>query len=103
MKGRKLGHVGNTMLALIFVVLVPIIVPYFLVRTAVARRRFRCDATSFDCLECGDTLGVASVEQADGEWRAYLYRLRNAYPTVPQARGHARQWLRAVCVSCGAR
>ena len=93
----------TVVLATLCVVLFPLLMPYYFCRDWRTRLRRRKVSASFQCSNCDDVLGVASLKQADNEWLAYLRALKTKYPSVPQASMHARRWLYAVCKTCGAR
>lgn len=103
MNARRLGTLRTLVIATLCVVAIPILMPYYLYQDWHSRMRRRKASSSYQCSNCYNVLGVASLTLADNEWLAYLRALKAKYPSVPQAGMHARRRLYAVCKTCGAR
>ena len=80
------------------VLMLPFLIPYFLIETAIADRRRKRLANDFPCAQCGDPLGYESVALADAAWRDHVRQLRDRYPGA-LFRLVRTVW--AICPSCG--
>lgn len=94
-------HAIMVLLAAVGVVLfLPLIIPIFLVWTAVEVRRKRKAAASFACVTCGQILGAVAIQIADNEWREHVKELRRTHPF---AKFRLVRTCDAICATCSTR
>ena len=89
-----------TLLAISFIVFLPVIIPVGLSAVAISNHRKRRAAASFRCTTCGQVLGPESIRIADEEFRKRMEELRKSHPFT---KFRIVRTCHAICVTCGAR
>jgi hypothetical protein len=93
-----MNKISTTLLAIGFVIFLPLIVPAALVWHGVYLRRLRVAADQFKCAGCGRPLGRKSIHLADEEWARRMQEFMNRYSGVKL---RLVRNLHAICSSCG--
>jgi hypothetical protein len=84
---------------ILFVLLLPVLLPYGFISNALFRRRLKRAAERSKCPTCGSNLGDEALKLADEHWREYVSCLHRQHPGV---RFRLVRLVHAICVSCGA-
>ena len=84
---------------ILFILLVPVLLPYGVVSNAIFKRRLKRAADRSKCPTCGTDLGEQALKLADEHWREHVSCLHRQNPGV---RFRLVRLVHAVCVSCGA-
>src|SRR5262249_55431139 len=74
--------ISITLLAIGFIIFLPLIVPTALVWHGVYLRRLRAAADQFKCTGCGQILGRKSIQLADEKWARRRQEFMNRYPGI---------------------
>ncbi len=94
-----LKNLRECIIVLVIILLVPILVPYSLLKDRVEKRRRRQLASRFVCLECGEILGVEAIRLADERWDEMELQMMRI--EEPVARVVRSRLLDAICPHCG--
>ena len=87
-------------LAVAFVLLLPILVPYAIWKDYQRLRILRNAARETPCPACGQSIGVSALNKADQAWKEYVSGLRRKYPGV-RLRIQVMRNVDAICLNCG--
>lgn len=82
----------------LFVLMLPVLIPYGMVSELVSRRRRDRDAAKSACTKCGAVLGREAVERSNVYWREYGLRSQRLYPSM---RINLIRSNSAICIGCG--
>ncbi len=88
------------LLAIIFMVALPVIIPLITLLAALDERHRKSAAASTRCIRCGLILGIAAVEKADEMYAAYVAVIKSK--SWPSRVRLVERRLHAVCTGCGA-
>ena len=94
----NMNKISTTLLAIGFVIFLPLIVPAALVWHGVYLRRLRVAADQFKCVGCGHPLERKSIHLADEEWARRMQEFMNRYSGV---KPRVVRNLHAICSRCG--
>ncbi|HAH46255.1 hypothetical protein [Gimesia sp.] len=61
-------NIRECIIVLIFILLLPILVPFSLLKNQLEKRKRGQLASRFVCLECGNMIGVEAIRLADERW-----------------------------------
>lgn len=61
-------NIRECIIVLIFILLLPILVPFSLLKNQLEKRKRGQLASRFVCLECGSMIGVEAIRLADERW-----------------------------------
>jgi hypothetical protein len=93
---------------IVFVILLPVLLPVALFLHSRDQKRMRALAEIFACLSCGRTLGADSFKLSDEAWANYLAELNHGADTTQPARDwnkfHIPRLVKeydAICPNCG--
>jgi len=89
-----------TLLAVAFILLLPITLPISIVLSAVDKHRIRSAARRSSCSGCGQVLGAKALQLADAEWAQRMQKMRDQHP---HARFRIVRDIHAICPTCGRR
>jgi hypothetical protein len=95
--------IAITLLAIVFIVLSPVIIPVVALLHRAYRRRLAAVACTFACLSCGRMLGPDAAALADAEWEATRQQRQEDGPRLWRGGRRMVRDLDAICPSCGAR
>ena len=84
----------------VFILLLPVILPVVVVLHTLDRRRRRRAADAFACERCGRILGQEGLERGDAAWAEHFAALQRAHP---YSKLRVVRDVYAVCPGCGAR
>ena len=93
-----MNKVWVALLAIVFVLFLPLIVLAASVSHGVYLRRLRATANRFRCASCGQILGRSSIQLADEAWAR---RMREFAILHPGVRFRVVRNLHAICPECG--
>lgn len=82
---------------LLFILLLPLILPTAFALHVVYLHRLRSAASRFACTGCGQILGKESLGLADAEWARRMQEMRIKYPGV---KFRVVRHLHAICPKC---
>ena len=94
----NMKKVSTALLAIGFVIFLPLIAPAAFVCHGVYLRRLRGAADQFKCEGCGQILGRRSIQLADEEWTRRMQEFMNRSPGV---KTRVVRNLHAICSRCG--
>jgi hypothetical protein len=97
---KVLNKLWMTLLAICFIIFLPLLLPFVGVLHGVYLRRLHTAADRFKCIACGQILGRSSIQLADAEWAERMQDLMNRFPGV---RPRAVRNIHAICSMCGTR
>jgi DNA-directed RNA polymerase subunit RPC12/RpoP len=94
---------------IVFVILLPVLLPVALFLHSRDQKRMRALAEIFACLSCGRTLGADSLKLADEAWANYVAKLNRDVDTTHPTTRDWNKFYRprlvkdydAVCPNCG--
>ena len=93
---------------IVFVILLPVLLPIALFQHSRDEKRMRALAETFRCLSCGLVLGAEALKLADEAWANYVAKLDrgvdNSEPTRDWKTLHRRRIVKgydAICPHCG--
>ena len=86
------------LITVLFVLLLPIILPIALIQDRLRTRRIASVIRDFVCELCGTTLGMEAVRLGDERWRAVIADLHARFPDT---RFRIVRDIHAVCPKCG--
>jgi hypothetical protein len=89
----------NSLLAVVFILALPVILPVAAILHARYRHRLRGAAEKTACTVCGAILGSEALDKADEFWRAHVAKLHRDNPGV---RFRLVRLVHAICVRCSA-
>lgn len=84
----------------VFLVALPVILPLACILHLIYRHRLMIAGKSEVCPECGQILGVESVQKADESWKAHVADIRRVHPGT---RFRWIRWVHSICTVCGSR
>jgi hypothetical protein len=94
----KKKHKSSIAFVALFVLLLPVLMPYGFVCSIIRERRRIRDAKRSTCKNCGVLLGRTSLERSNEYWREYGCRSQRIYPSI-RINLIRSNW--AICVECG--
>lgn len=92
-------NIRECILVLVFILLLPILVPYFLLKNQVEKRRRRQLASRFVCEQCGEVIGVEAIRLADERWSKIVEKIRSEIDS--EIRLRLARTVDAICPHCG--
>lgn len=92
-------NIRECILVLFFILLLPILMPYSLLKDRVEKRRRRQLASRFVCVECGEVLGVEAIRLADERWDEIVKAIISR--NEPGTRLRLVRTVDAICPHCG--
>ncbi len=96
---NMIKNIREGIIVLVFILLLPILVPYSLLKDRVEKRRRRQLASRFVCLECGEILGVEAIQLADERWDEIVKAI--IAKSEPGTRLRLVRTVDAICPHCG--
>ena len=84
---------------MIFILLLPILAPYSLLKDRLEKRRRRQLASRFVCEQCGEVLGVDAIRLADERWDEIVKEI--IAKSEPGTRLRLVRTVDAICPHCG--
>jgi hypothetical protein len=97
---KVLNKLWVALLAIGFVIFLPLLLPFAGVLHGVYLRGLRAAADKFRCVDCDQILGRKSIQLADAEWSERMRELMNRFPGV---RPRVVRNIHAICSICGTR
>ncbi len=94
MRSKGLGF----LITVLFILLLPIILPIALIQDWRRTRRIAKVISSFVCVSCGAMLGMEAVRLGDERWRAIIADLHERFPND---RLRILRDIHAICPKCG--
>lgn len=97
---KRIGQskLAGTILAVLFILLLPVLIPVGLVQHHFRMRRMRKVIWSFTCVSCGAKLGEKSMRLADERWSVIMSDMEARHPNE---RFRVVRDLNAICPQCG--
>ena len=95
---KVLNKLWAPLLAIGFVIFLPLLLPVVCVLHGVYLRRLRAAADRFRCVDCGQILGRRSIQLADAEWTERMREMTNRFPGI---RPRIVRNIHAICSMCG--
>lgn len=96
---NMIKNIRECILVLFFILLLPILMPYSLLKDRVEKRRRRQLASRFVCVECGEVLGVEAIRLADERWDEIVKAIISR--NEPGTRLRLVRTVDAICPHCG--
>ncbi|MBN70069.1 MAG: hypothetical protein CME32_12425 [Gimesia sp.] len=94
-----LKNLRECIIVLVVILLLPILVPYSLLKDRVEKRRRRQLASRFVCEQCGEVLGVEALQLADEHWDEIVKAI--IAKSEPGTRLRLVRTVEAICPHCG--
>jgi len=85
------------LITVLFVLLLPVILPIALIQDRLRTRRIAKVVCGFICVSCGATLGMEAVRLGDERWRAIIADLHSRFPDT---RFRIFRDIHAICPKC---